>query len=128
MNNIVERLRDQGLVLQHPERKQIADLIEQQVERIKKLETELECERMRLAACGTAALGYFDGCKDEYRSASLDDVLRLREQLTTLRKRIDDAPVVAHAVMNGDRVIQLSVSCDPMYPHSAQLINKEDLK
>ena len=41
------------------------------------LETELETERMRLAGCGVAALGYFDGCKEEYRSASLDDTLRL---------------------------------------------------
>lgn len=46
--------------------------------RIEKLETELETERMRLAACGTAALGYFDGCADAYKSASLSDVLRLR--------------------------------------------------
>ena len=38
----------------------------------------LETECMRLAACSTAALGYFDGCIDEYKSASLNDVLRLR--------------------------------------------------
>jgi len=36
----------------------------------------LEIERMRLAACGTAALGYFTDCHDDYKSASLDDVLR----------------------------------------------------
>ena len=41
------------------------------------LKTELERERIRLAACGSAALGYYDGCNDEYKSASLDDVLRL---------------------------------------------------
>ena len=52
--------------------------------RIAELEAELERERMRLAACGSAALGYFDGCKDEYKSASLDDVLRLREKLAAI--------------------------------------------
>jgi hypothetical protein len=46
-------------------------------ERLKACEEELERERIRLAACGVAALGYFDGCKDEYRSASLEDTLRL---------------------------------------------------
>ncbi|HEP9695501.1 TPA: hypothetical protein VDV99_006472, partial [Pseudomonas aeruginosa] len=42
------------------------------------LRAELETERMRLAGCGVAALGYFDGCADAYKSASLSDVLRLR--------------------------------------------------
>jgi hypothetical protein len=46
---------------------------------VAELKTELERERIRLAACGSAALGYYDGCKDEYKSASLDDVLRLRK-------------------------------------------------
>lgn len=44
---------------------------------VRALEDELERERMRLAACGVAALGYFDGCKPEYQSGSLHDVLRL---------------------------------------------------
>lgn len=47
---------------------------------------ELETERMRLAACGVAALGYFDGCKDEYRSASLEDVLRLYASMKEAKK------------------------------------------
>jgi hypothetical protein len=51
------------------------------------LKSELETERLRLAACGVAALGYFEGCKDEYRSASLEDVLRLRDE----NKRLRDA-------------------------------------
>jgi DNA repair exonuclease SbcCD ATPase subunit len=49
------------------------------IEKYKALEADLETERLRLAACGVAALGYFDGCKDEYRSASLEDTLRLYE-------------------------------------------------
>ena len=55
-------------------------------------ESELERERMRLAACGVAALGYFTDCHDDYKSASLDDVLQLvhkeadaRENLRLLR-------------------------------------------
>lgn len=49
-------------------------------------EAELETERMRLAACSTAALGYFDGeCLPEYRSAALDDVLALRAKLDAYR-------------------------------------------
>jgi hypothetical protein len=47
---------------------------------VRSLEDDLERERMRLAACGVAALGYFDGCKKEYDSASLQDVLRLWEK------------------------------------------------
>ncbi len=46
--------------------------------RVAGLEAELETERVRLSACATAALGYFDGCADAYKSASLSDVLRLR--------------------------------------------------
>lgn len=49
--------------------------------RVAELENDCERERMRLAACGVAALGYFTGCLDEYKSASLDDVLRLQERL-----------------------------------------------
>jgi len=44
---------------------------------VRQLEEELERERLRLAACGVAALGYFDGCKPEYDSGSLQDVIRL---------------------------------------------------
>jgi hypothetical protein len=52
---------------------------------VARLEAELERERLRLAACGVAALGYFEGCKPEYDSGSLQDVLRLyrdHEQLS----------------------------------------------
>jgi hypothetical protein len=46
-----------------------------------RLKENLETERLRLAACSVAALGYFDECKDEYKSASLSDVLALRTEL-----------------------------------------------
>jgi len=52
---------------------------------VAELKTELERERIRLAACGTAALGYYNGCNDEYKSASLDDVLRLRKDAERYR-------------------------------------------
>lgn len=48
---------------------------------VERLEDALETETMRLAACGVAALGYFQGCAEEYDSASLRDVLALRAQL-----------------------------------------------
>ena len=57
------------------------------IQRVKALEAELEIERGRLAACGVAALGYFDDCKDEYRSASLDDVLKLKAELAVERQK-----------------------------------------
>lgn len=44
------------------------------------IEKDLEIERMRLAACGVAALGYFEGCAKEYQSASLTDVIALRKR------------------------------------------------
>jgi hypothetical protein len=55
--------------------------------RIKELEAELDRERHRLAACGVAAFGYFDGCHDDYKSASLDDVLRLRAERDAANSR-----------------------------------------
>lgn len=63
-------------------------------EECESLRQQLETERMRLAACGTAALGYFDGCKDEYKSASLDDVLRLRQQLAECERERDNLKVI----------------------------------
>ncbi|HGW4420722.1 TPA: hypothetical protein ACNIEI_001715 [Pseudomonas aeruginosa] len=56
--------------------------------RVAGLEAELETERMRLAACGTAALGYFDGCADAYKSASLSDVLQLRADCDSALARV----------------------------------------
>ncbi len=57
---------------------------------VRELETELETERMRLSACGVAALGYFTDCKDEYRSASLEDVLRLYAKAGELERLLDE--------------------------------------
>lgn len=53
---------------------------------IEQLENNLETEHLRLAACGIAALGYFDACNEEYKSASLADVLSLHENLVRLEK------------------------------------------
>ena len=50
-------------------------------EKLEAAENELERGRIRLAVCGTAARGYFEGCLDEYESASLDDVLLMRDKL-----------------------------------------------
>ena len=75
------------------------DTIRAEVERLK---ANLETERLRLAACGVAALGYFDGCKDEYRSASLEDTLRLHEKVTELTRQRDEAiALLPRSVPNG---------------------------
>jgi hypothetical protein len=66
--------------------------LERAIDRIEKLEAELERERMRLAGCGVAALGYFEGCRDDYKSASLDDVLRLKascDELSSAKKALE---------------------------------------
>jgi len=63
------------------------------VSRCKKLEEELEIERMRLAACGVAAIGYVktaDDCHKEYQSASLDDVLSLQKRYGELSKKYEE--------------------------------------
>lgn len=52
--------------------------ISRALKEIQELRKDVETERMRLAACGVAALGYFHGCHDDYNSASLNDVLNLR--------------------------------------------------
>lgn len=54
------------------------------------LREELERERMRLAACGVAAMGNsLDGMLPEYGSASLDDVLALRERVAAMERERD---------------------------------------
>lgn len=80
MNDLINRLRNQGQITLYLE---AADRIEQ-------LQCDLETERQRLVACSVAALGYFDGCCDEYKSASLNDVLSLRDQLTEAKKQRDE--------------------------------------
>ena len=62
-------------------------------QRAEAAEAELDRERMRLAACGVAALGYFNGCEDVYRSASLEDVLKLRAERDALRKDAEAAKI-----------------------------------
>ena len=61
----------------------VADFI---INREQSIRAELETERLRLAGCGVAALGYFDGCKEEYKSASLNDVLELRKKHDELKE------------------------------------------
>lgn len=84
LDNALFTLADEGGILNTEERfalcTQGRECITAILAHIATLGEQVECERQRLAACGTAALGYFDGCSDEYRSASLDDVLALRAE------------------------------------------------
>jgi hypothetical protein len=78
--------------------------------RIRALEAEVETERMRLAGCGVAALGYFNGCAPEYDSASLQDVLKLRKRVDSefaLRKTAE-----TYAARNALRVIELDAALE----------------
>jgi len=58
------------------------------LDRLDAAEKEVEIERMRLAACGVAALGYFEGCAEEYISASLNDVLALRAKIEAMEQQV----------------------------------------
>ena len=46
---------------------------------------ELETERMKLAACGLAAVGEYDGAIEKYQSISLHDVINLRREFDALK-------------------------------------------
>lgn len=72
------------------------------VDRLKKAEAELERERMRLTACGVVALADTPESaakaremRDEYRSASCDDVARRVDECMTLRAERDALEVVS---------------------------------
>lgn len=69
-----------------------------------KAKAELETERLRLAACGTAALGYFEDCKDEYRSASLGDILRLYEQNKRYRATLEKLACLGNGDQHGNSI------------------------
>jgi hypothetical protein len=77
------------------------------------LELELEREQICHAACGVAALGYHpkEGISSEYKSASLDDVLRLREKCDELEAQLSatrEIPKPDAAVAVGAKSVQLS--------------------
>ena len=49
--------------------------------RIRQLERELEAERMKFAAIGVALDGNFKGCRKEWQSPELHQILTLRQQV-----------------------------------------------
>lgn len=66
------------------------------IDRLKKSEADLERERIRLAACGVVALADTPesaararNMREEYRSASCDDVARMADQVMALRAERD---------------------------------------
>ena len=78
-------------------------------------DAELETERLRLAACGVAALGYFEGCKDEYKSASLEDVLQLNKKVAALTAERD---ALREATKECVKALTVDASGKRLYPES----------
>jgi hypothetical protein len=72
-------------------------------EDVDKLKEELEDERIRHAACGTAALGYFTGCHEKYLSASLQDVINLRLKYEGLLNKQEEEKVFPFNLKEGDK-------------------------
>lgn len=80
-------------------------------QRLAKENSELERERVRLAGCGVAALGYVKEPVPEYGdSASLQDVLRLRRRCEVAEKERDEHRGTAIALER--RVIDVQRECD----------------
>lgn len=59
-------------------------------EELKQCQFELETERMKLAACGIAAIGQFSECMHKYESISLRDVIKLRPEFEALKTKRPD--------------------------------------
>lgn len=84
---------------------------DEKTRRIAQLERDLDTERMRLAGCGTAALGYHrrtDRIAPEYVSAALNDVLRLYE-------RWEAADIALRAIYEF-RLTSLATTCPDCEP------------
>jgi len=119
-------------------------------EDVDKLKEELENERIRHAACGTAALGYFTGCHEKYLSASLQDVINLRLKYEGLLNKQEEEKVFPFNLKEGDKfkwekevqkfkkfrtylvdedgITYLATTCTPYTPPTAQdIIAKHNL-
>jgi hypothetical protein len=119
-------------------------------EDVDKLKEELENERIRHAACGTAALGYFTGCHEKYLSASLQDVINLRLKYEGLLNKQEEEKVFPFNLKEGDKfkwekevqkfkkfrtylvdedgITYLATTCTPYTTPSAQdIISKHNL-
>jgi hypothetical protein len=81
---------------------EMADKIADLTAKLAEAEQSLEYERMRLAACSTAALGYFEDCVPEYRSAALEDILALRATNSELRAEV--ARLIREAITDASSI------------------------
>lgn len=93
---LIERLREAALLLTGEGSFISATDLGAAASRIELLEVELERERMRLAACGVVAMSDTQGSaakardmREEYRSASCDDVARRVDECISLRAERD---------------------------------------
>jgi len=94
-----------------------------QPDRTAQLEAKLETERQRLAACGVAALGYFEGCSPQYKSGSLEDVLRLRDSNKQLQA--DNKRLVEHLKQTVDAFERQGSGFPHPYEHNVAIIEAD---
>lgn len=128
MNSIVERLRGLDTFgYQSQLACEAADLIEQQAERIKELEAERDAERDN---CVNIIAAYQEERTALVRAVDTDYEQLYREtqeQLAALRRKIDEAPVVAWMSPGKER-LEFSSPATVYGSHTIPLISKEDLQ
>lgn len=124
-------LSDEGIAFVDGARWQF-DRNMEEIERLKNyavenLKTELEIERMRLAVCGVAALGYYkEPVLDKYKSASLSDVLQLQkiaadaqEQIISLKNDLSYSRTLIQEIQ------EANANCISLSLHESRMQNME---
>ena len=136
MSDLIERLR-RPVTRINAEVALLAEAAGTAADEIERLTAELETERMRLTACGVAALANTADSaarardiRPEYRSASLDDVeravdreIQLRDERDELRRQLAEAEMDAERYRWLRNKASTARKCDPMvciYPLDEQ--------
>ena len=136
MSDLIERLR-RPVTRINAEVALLAEAAGTAADEIERLTAELETERMRLTACGVAALANTADSaarardiRPEYRSASLDDVeravdreIQLRDERDELRRQLAEAEMDAERYRWLRNEANTARKCDPMvciYPLDEQ--------
>lgn len=93
------------------------------------LKGELETERVRLAACGVVAMSNTPEAaaknremKEEYRSASLDDVIAAVDREMALREKLEAAESLNKELIEALTEVVEHADLNPIWKHSFQLL------